>query len=309
MAATETWPPPAAGSPSLRTQRRTSKECSDRECCTSVTALSGTVHAPILTAGTVTPDGSGRSVGEGLYAGNAAITVSACDDLATGIYGTTGSLVLRSTAGGVNIDTPIDQTVGNTTIGATFVNVKQKIANLKSGRNLNITAGSSLNVNAVITGEADSLIAGDTAIPGGSATLVGTDILVHQNISTFIGPLNITATAGRLGIDAGKGVRTGTGAISVTSASNFVKRRHQKTSSTAGAISLRSTGGSISIDEVLSNINGSFTLDANGAVLINQDLMTISQPISIRAGNGGVVMANGTEGGLAECEYDVDLGR
>jgi filamentous hemagglutinin family protein len=189
-----------------------------------------TIIAPTITGGQVTLDGNGIPQGEGLFAGNGTISVTAGGNLSSGIYVTTGSVSIRSTGGNVTVDTKLAEILGNVFITANTgtVNVNQEIANIRSGRNLTITAGTDINLNRQIDALDDTNPLSIAPVPGGSVTFTaGNNVNLNRDLGTYNGPVDITATAGTLNI-AWNGadnrtyrIQTGTAPITVTTGGNL----------------------------------------------------------------------------------------
>jgi filamentous hemagglutinin family protein len=195
-----------------------------------LSATAGTINAPTMTAGTVTLDADGIPQGEGLFAGTGSISVTAGGNFSTGIYVTTGPVSLRSTNGNVNVDTKIAEVLGDVTImaDAGAVNVAQEIANIRSGRDLSISAGTNINLNRQIDALDDSNPLSIAPVAGGSVTFVaGQDVNLNRDLATFNGPVDITATAGTVNIawNAGEDrtyrINSGSAPISVTTGADF----------------------------------------------------------------------------------------
>lgn len=177
------------------------------------------------TAGTVTPD-----AGKGLFAGTGNIAVTAGGNYATGIYGTTGNLSLRSSGGTLTVATKIDETVGDVSLrGFTGVNIAADIANIRNGSNLTVSADTGdINVNARIDAQDDG---GITPVAGGAVVLTaGNDVNINETIVTYNGTVNATATAGTvnfaddsIGSDGSgnKKIITGNAPITITTGGNF----------------------------------------------------------------------------------------
>jgi filamentous hemagglutinin family protein len=190
-----------------------------------LTASLGTIHAPTMTAGTVTLDANGIPHGEGLFAGTGPISVTAGGNLSSGVYVTTGPVSLRSTGGDVTVDTKLAEILGNLTVRSDTgsVNVNQEIANIRSGSNLAITAGNNINLNRQIDALDDSNHLSITPVPGGSVTFTaGNNVNLNRDLGTYNGPVDITATTGTLNI-AWNGmdnrtyrIQTGSAPITVT---------------------------------------------------------------------------------------------
>lgn len=163
----------------------------------------GTISAPTMTAGTVTLDGNGIPQGDGLFSGTGPISVTAGGDLFSGIYVTYGPVALRSTGGDVYLHTKIAEILGNVTIAADIgsVHVDQEIANIRSGSNLAIMAGQDINLNRQIDALDDTNLLSIPPVQGGSVTFVaGHDVILKNDLITYDGPVNITATNGTLKI-------------------------------------------------------------------------------------------------------------
>ncbi len=201
----------------------------------NLTANLGTINAPTMKAGTVTiDDTTGIPAGVGLFSGTGPISVTSGGNLFSGIYVTTGPVSIRSTGGDVNVDTKLVEILGNVTIKSDTgsVNVDQEIANIRSGSDLTITAGADINLNRQIDALDDSNPLSITPIPGGRVTFVaGNNVNLNKDLVTYNGPVNITATAGKLNIawkdilnDPDKRtyrIQTGSAPITVTTGGNL----------------------------------------------------------------------------------------
>lgn len=282
--------------------------------------------------GAVTPSG-----GAGLFAGNGAIGVTSGDTLSSGIYTTTGALNLRSTGGNVNVDTKIDEATGNTTIQAAgAVNVNQAIANIRNGSDLSISAGTNIVVNAQIDAQ-DDVATLATPVAGGTVTLsAGNNVTLNDNIATFNGAVNVTASSGTLTFKPGtvftgdgdaKRIYAGSAPITITTGGDFTtgeappmgltfapppmgvdtldyiadSLRPWVTLVTTGKLTLTSTNGNVSVDAPIPNTTGEIEINAGNGVVVNHKIITNSNPVTINAGAGGVIVnpnVNGDDYGL-----------
>ena len=180
--------------------------------------------------GSVTIQPNGIPLGEGLFSGTGPISVTAGGDLSSGIYVTTGPVSIRSTGGNINIDTKLAEVLGNVAIRADSgsVNIDQEIANIRSGRNLAVTAGTNINLNRQIDALDDSNPLSITPVPGGTVNFTaGNNVNLNKDLATYDGPVNINALAGTLNIawnDAESRtyqIRTGTAPITVAVGGNL----------------------------------------------------------------------------------------
>lgn len=277
------------------------------------------------TGGTLTPASSSMA----LFSGNGAISVTTGGNLSSGVYVTTGALNLTSTGGNVNVNTKINEAIGNTTIQAAgAVNVNQSIANIRNGSNLAITAGSNIVVNAQIDALDD---AGTLATPvaGGAVNLTASNnVTLNESIATFNGAVNVTATNGTLSFLPGtamnnyndtKRILAGSAPINITTGGNFTtgaappaglmfaalpgsptstvvnayitdSLKSWVTLVTTGKLTLTSTGGNVSIDAPIPNTTGEIEINAGNAVVFNHKLITDNNPVTINAGAGGVTV-------------------
>jgi hypothetical protein len=250
--------------------------------------------------------------------------VTAGGSLSNGVYVTTGPVSIRSTGGNVTVDTKLAEILGNVFITADTgsVNVNQEIANIRSGRNLTITAGTDINLNRQIDALDDTNPLSITPVPGGSVTFTaGNNVNLNRDLGTYNGPVNITATTGTLNIawDAANGrtnrIQTGTSPITVTTGGNLSTGTAPPTShtnfpvawdgvqnpndyivdqlkryvafSTTGKLSLSSTGGDVTVDAPIPNNTGGVALSAADAIVVNHKVYTNNQPITLTAGAGG----------------------
>ena len=263
-----------------------------------------TVDAPLTltaTAGTVN-----FAVGDALFAGNGTIAVTSGATLNTGMTSTTGALNLTSTNGDVNVNTAIDDTTGAVTITAgNTVNVNAAITNLKSGANLAITAGTDINVAAPVDGR-------NGAAAGGAVTMTaGNDINVTSGIATANGTVALTATNGSVTLPVGTEVialifdagfsttidqittpmqafiSTGNAAVTLTSGDDFTLSSPVQTT---GALTITSTHGDVTTAAPIADTTGAVTITAGDALVVNREIRTNDQAITLNAGAGGITI-------------------
>jgi filamentous hemagglutinin family protein len=258
------------------------------------------------TAGTIT-----TAPTMGLFSGNAPLSVTSGATLSNGILSTTGALNIRSTAGGVNIVTPIADTVGAVAINAaTTVNIDQPITNIKTGNALTVTAGTDINVNAQIDGRG--------GVAGGSVTMTaGNNLNLNEHITTNDGIANLTTTTGSVVLASTKQVRTGSASINIVSGgdfstgaappavpdpgapfatyedmlayvSNFLKDYVQLV--TTGALNITSTNGAVNVDAPIPDTTGAVTINGN-TINVRQHINSNNQPITLNAGTGGITIS------------------
>jgi filamentous hemagglutinin family protein len=291
----------------------------------NLTAGLGTIYAPTMKTD-VTLDADGIPIGNGLFAGNGAISVTAGSDLSSGIYVTTGPVSIRSTGGHVNIDTKLAEILGNVTIRSDVgsVNVGEEIANIRSGSNLAITAGADVNLNRQIDALDDTNPRSIVPVPGGAVTFTaGNSINLSKDLVTYNGPVNMTATTGTLNIgwdavnDRTNRVQAGTAPITVitggdlstgpappvtfprnaalypTAWDNVVgELKRYVAFGTTGKLSLTSTGGNVTVDAPIPDTTGEVALTAGNAILVKHKVFNNGQPITLTAGPGGITVYN-----------------
>ena len=249
----------------------------------NMNATLGTINAPTMKAGTVTLDADGIPHGEGLFAGTGPISVVAGGNLSSGVYVTTGPVSIRSTGGNVTVDTKLAEVLGNVAIKSDTgsVNIDQEIANIRSGSNLEITAGADINLNRQIDGRPslDANPNGEVTMTAGQNINLYKSILANSiNMNATLGTINApTMKAGTVTLDAdgiphGEGLFAGTGPISVVAGGNLSSGVYV----TTGPVSIRSTGGDVNVDTKLAEILGNVTIKSDtGSVNIDQEIANI----------------------------------
>jgi filamentous hemagglutinin family protein len=241
--------------------------------------------------GTVT-----TAVDEGLFAGSGAVTVESGQTLSTPTVSTTGTVTLRSTAGSVNVDTPISGETGAVTIAAAGdVNVNQAIANPRGDAALTVTAGNDIHVNAAIDGRHDVLVG-----PSGTVTLIaGNNIGLNQNIVSKDAAISLTAQDGTVTTAASQGLFAGSGTISVTSGATL----NTGITSTTGALNLTSTNGGVNVNTAIDDTTGAVMIAAGTTVNVNQAITNLKtgSTLAITAGTDINVLAqvDGRNGAVA----------
>jgi filamentous hemagglutinin family protein len=290
----------------------------------NLAASLGTINAPTMKAGTVTLDVEGTPLGEGLFAGNGSISVTSGGTLSSGIYVSTGPVLIRSTGGDVDVDTKLAEILGDTTIksDAGSVNVDHEIANIRSGSNLTIEAGSNINLNRQIDALDDTNPLSIAPVPGGGiAFTAGNNVNLNKDLVTFNGPVDIRVTNGTLNIgwDAADSrtnrIQAGTAPITVSTGGDlstgtappatFVRDEVQYPTvndnivgelkryvafNTTGKLSLSSTGGDVTVDAPIPDTTGEVELTAGDAIVVNHKVLSNNQPVTLTAGTGGITV-------------------
>ena len=242
--------------------------------------------------------------GKGLFSGSGTISVTSGATLNTGITSTTGALNFTSTGGGVNVNTAIGDTTGKVTINAdATVNINQPITNLKSGGDLAVIAGADINVLAPIDGR--------NGVAGGAVTMTaGNNLALTKAIATNNGAVTLTATAGSVtvptGVETVQGVdnpetplidesapvmewivSAGSAPVSLTSGDDFTLASPVKTT---GALSIASTNGDVTIAAPITDDTGAVTVTAGDALIVNHQIKSNNQDITLNAGAGGITI-------------------
>lgn len=292
----------------------------------SVTTNNGAIG--ISAGGTVTQsadgtDAYGAPKTKQIGSGNADLTVIAGGNLSTGSLVTTGALNIRSTAGNVNINVPIYETTGNTTVQAgNDININEAVANTTSGSNLVMISGGDINVNAKVGpwDRTTGTTLGRNAVAGGTINMsAGNDINLHADIQSYKGALT-DAGAAAITLNAGGGLVSGTvnlddgikvmsdgGAINATAYSDLTNgvyinddpTRVNETPATGyfttGALNLTSTSGNLTINQTIPDTTGAVTLTGGNGIIVNQRIYSNQQDITLIAGPGGIFMSETTD--------------
>ena len=253
--------------------------------------------------------------GKVVYAGTAPITVRSGADLYMAPYLTGGLLSLISTQKSVFINQGIDASIGNLLIqAAENVEINQPIISHSDGNSVNIVAGSNINVDGQIDGR---LV--DGGYPYGSVTLTaGQNIYLNKSIlansinlfagntagslDTIIAPTMTAATVienadgipevvinPATNLPYGGGLFAGAGPISVTSGGNLSSGIYV----TTGPVSLRSTGGNVTVDTKLAEILGNVSIKADtGSVNVEQEIANIRSGSNLAITAGADIKLN-----------------
>jgi filamentous hemagglutinin family protein len=260
-------------------------------------------------------DAYGAPLTRQLRSGGAPLSVRVGGDLNLGSLVTSGSLSVVSTGGDININVPVYETTGYTSLWAAGdILVNQVVANATTGADLLMQAGGDIAVNAKIgpwdRNDATYPIVNRNALPGGKVQLqAGGDILIDREIGTYRGGLtgiddaaiNLTSTGGGVLLTPGIKVSSDGGAISVSAhddlengpAITVLDLAHLNATPdtgyfTTGALSLTSTGGDVYIEQWIPRTTGSVTIRAADRLEINQRIYTNHGDISLYAGAGGI---------------------
>ncbi len=243
-----------------------------------------------------------------LRAGTGAISETTGATVSTGSMVTTGSVSVTSTGGDINVDVPIYETTGLTTLTAAGdININQVIANATTGADLVLDAGGNINIDAKVGpwDRSTGTTIGRDALPGGNITMtavgdinIGADVATYRDTLTGdVARLSLTSTAGAVGFSAADiRVMSDSGAVAISAFDNFVNGptladvNATPTAGyyTTGHLSLASTGGDVTIDSLIPNTTGSVEITAADAVQINQRIYTDNGDITITAGAGGI---------------------
>ena len=245
-----------------------------------------------------------------LRAGTGNITETAGATVSIGSMITSGSVSVTSTGGDINVDIPIYETTGDTTLTAAGdININQVIANATTGADLVLSAGGDINVGAKVGPwdrvDATYPVAGRNALAGGSISMTATgDINIGAEIATFkdvltgnVAELTLTSTAGSVDFTAADlRVMSDSGDVTISSFANFVNGPPMASINdapttgyyTTGHLSLNSTGGNVTIERLIPDSTGSVSIGAANGVRINNRIYTDSGDITIIAGAGGI---------------------
>ncbi|MCB1886534.1 MAG: filamentous hemagglutinin N-terminal domain-containing protein [Rhodocyclaceae bacterium] len=274
-----------------------------------------TVDAPINVSagGTIVHladgvDGFGAPQTVQLRAGTGSISETTGGTVSTGSMVTTGSVSVTSTGGDINVDVPIYETTGLTTLTAAGdININQVIANTTTGANLILDAGGDINIDAKVGpwDRSTGTTIGRNALPGGDITMtavgsinIGADVATFRDtLSGDVARLSLTSTAGSIGFSAADiRVMSDSGTVAISAFNDFVNGPSLANVNatptagyyTTGHLSLASTGGDVTIASLIPNTTGSVEITAADAVQVNQRIYTDNGDITITAGAGGI---------------------
>lgn len=201
--------------------------------------------------------------GRALFAGNAAITITANGSITTAPMITGGALSIQSIVGSVAIDAAIDARTGPVSIrAADDVDINQAIVNLTSGSSaLTVAAGGDVRVNAQVDGRGPS--------EGGAVTMTaGRDLQVNQAIVTSNGAIALSAANGALTVAEDAPLVSGTGALSLAARDDITAG-----ASSSGTLAIVSTAGSVAVNGLIDASTGDTRISAAADVNINQAIL------------------------------------
>ena len=213
----------------------------------------------------------------GLFAGAGAIALDALGNVTTGTL-SGGPITVASRAGATVVSGPISGNGGAMAIfAATQVDINNAITNPGIVSPLAIMAGTDINVNAAVGRTAAGTPSSDVTLTAGQNVRLN-DSIVSEN-----GAISLTAQTGAITAAAGEGLFAGSGAISVQSGQTL----STGITATTGALTLRSTAGSVDVDSAISGSTGAVTIAAANDVNVNQ---AIANPradalLTVTAGN------------------------
>jgi len=212
--------------------------------------------------------------GRGIFTGNAPITVNTGGDLSAGPLVTSGALSLRSIGGSIDLDTPLDATLGAVTVtAAQDVRINQPVLNLRNGSTFTAVAGGDVVVNAQIDGR--SATAG--AASGAVDLSAGGSVRFNESVVTQLADIRARAIAGSVVTAAGQGLfslaATGTpgGAIDLSAGADLTTG----VASTTGPLRLTSTGGSVTIGQGIDATVGAVTINAATDAHLDTDIVNL----------------------------------
>ncbi|MBL8345139.1 MAG: filamentous hemagglutinin N-terminal domain-containing protein [Rubrivivax sp.] len=225
------------------------------------------------------------AAGRGIFTGNAPITVNTGGDLSAGALVTTGALSLRSTGGSIDLDTPLDATLGAVTVtAAQDVRINQPVLNLRNGSGFTALAGGDIVVNAQIDGRS----ANAGAASGAVDLSAGGSVRFNESVVTQLADIRARAITGSIVTAAGQGLfslapaGTPAGAIDLSAGADFTTG----VASTTGALRLTSTGGAVTIGQGIDATVGAVTITAATDANLDTDIVNLRSgaPLLVTAG-------------------------
>jgi filamentous hemagglutinin family protein len=147
-------------------------------------------------------------------------------------------------------------------IGATEAALIARV--LRTGATATVLADVDINVNALVDGRG-------RAAGGGLTLTAGRDINVNEFIVTNNGALRMTASTGTVNFAAGKAAYTGSGAISVATGGNLALGNLF----TTGALTARSTGGTLTVAQGIDGLTGAVSLRAANDLTVAQPIVNL----------------------------------
>jgi filamentous hemagglutinin family protein len=213
----------------------------------------------------------------GLFAGTGAISVDALGTVTTSSL-SGGAMNISSRGGSIVIGAPVSGTGGAITIDAAGrVDIDHSITNPGAASPLTVTAVTDINLNAQIGRT-------EVGIPSGAVALTaGHDVNLNASIITEGGSIDVTAHNGAVTTAGSEGLSAGSGSVTVTSAQTLSTPAVE----TTGTVTLRSTGGSVNVDNPISGDTGAVTIAAAMDVNITQTIANprSDAPLTVTAGN------------------------
>lgn len=196
-----------------------------------------------------------------IFAGNAAINISAGGNLDAGSLLTSGKLSLASRNAGVRIGAPVEAGNGDLIVRAAGdILVDAAIVNLRAGSDVDLAAGGAIRVAAPIDGTDGE--------DGASVRLVaGGDIDVLAHVATQNGAITLDS-AGAIEFTPGAGLYAGLGSIALTGASVT-----SGILSGNGDMSVQTRGGDLVLGGVIQS-GGALQLSSTAS-------LTVAQPIGV----------------------------
>lgn len=229
----------------------------------------------------------------GIFTLTGPIALSGSSVTVSGPLITSGDTTLRSTSGDVSLNSPIGKENGNLTIqSAGAVDLNSAILNIASGALFDVVAEGDIHLNAPIEGRAGTCTGGAVSFASGG------NIVLHHNIVTNVGTINISAdrqvlcepdkhlssggsevsVAGREGVTTGhvESVRvdennnvTGGADISISTQAGSINLAADVWSAGSGNVTILADSGSIRSDNDSSMVkieNGNITAAAGQAI-------------------------------------------
>jgi filamentous hemagglutinin family protein len=283
-------------------------------------------------------DSFGAPLTKQVRAGNAAISVTSGGDLSLGSLVTTGALNVTSTAGKIDIDVPIYETTGKTTVTAAGdIDIKQVAANTTSGSDLTMmSTGGNINIDAKVGpwDRTTGTTIARNALPGGSITLgaygdinVNTDIASYKDASPNAAAISLTAGTGTVNLLNGIKVMSDKGAINVATYGNLKNGPYINKDAdlnpapasivnalpttgyfTTGPLSLTSNNGNITINQTIPDTTGAVTLSAGDSIYVNQRIYSNGRDISLYAGEAATRRSGWLGGIFMTAQADPNTG-
>lgn len=240
-----------------------------------------------LTAGA---GGVSSASGKVVFSGLGNIGVLSAGNVSMGHLVTSGQLDVRSTSGSVTVSEAIDGLTGNVALrAAQALTINQPIVNFLNGSSLSLTSDSS---NVVVNAQVDGRAA--NGVSSGPVTVsAGGSILLNQSIISEDSPITLAA-GGTVTPAVGKGLFSGNGAISVTTAGSLVTGIY----GTTGALALRSTGGTLTVGQGIDGTTGAVSLRSASTLTVSQPIVNIlnGSSLNLTSDSGNIVVGAQIDG-------------